>query len=168
MGILLLDFHFSTRSPPGLWECGNRVFGDFQGLWETMGNLFLVFLVFHSPSFPQPLLVWLAGNDGVQWIPPFGSPCEYNRASARNSSFGCRSPGSRSGRDLFTPCHRCSWLVGCNTGYLSKCRKRPRSERVCSALPNSARPARAWATRLVGINWLTCWLVCELVGWLVG
>ena len=35
VGILLLDFHFSSRSSPGLWECGNRVRCDFQGLWET-------------------------------------------------------------------------------------------------------------------------------------
>src|SRR5437764_11221375 len=42
------------RASPGLWECGNRVVCDFQGLWETMGNRLLVFLVFHSPSFPQP------------------------------------------------------------------------------------------------------------------
>ena len=27
---------------------------DFQGRWETKGNLVLVFLVFHRPSFPQP------------------------------------------------------------------------------------------------------------------
>jgi hypothetical protein len=54
VGILPLDFHFSSRESPGLWECGNRAFGDFQGLWETTENLFLVFLVFHGPSFPQP------------------------------------------------------------------------------------------------------------------
>src|SRR5438045_5527572 len=34
----------------GMWESRS---GDFQGLWETMGNLLLVFLVFHRPSFPQ-------------------------------------------------------------------------------------------------------------------
>ena len=32
----------------GLWESRS----DFQGRWETKGNL--VFLVFHRPSFPQP------------------------------------------------------------------------------------------------------------------
>src|SRR3977135_4428023 len=52
VGILLLDFPFSTRSSPGLREVGS----DFQGVWETMENLLLVFLVFHSPSFPQSLL----------------------------------------------------------------------------------------------------------------
>src|ERR1700676_3607012 len=42
-------FHASS----GLWECGNRS-GDFQGRGETKGNLVLVFLVLHGPSFPQP------------------------------------------------------------------------------------------------------------------
>src|SRR5438105_6356741 len=37
----------------GMWESRS---GDFQGLWETMENLLLVFLVFHRPSFPQPSL----------------------------------------------------------------------------------------------------------------
>src|SRR6266542_4208105 len=26
---------FPRRSSSRLWECGNRAFGDFQGLWET-------------------------------------------------------------------------------------------------------------------------------------
>jgi hypothetical protein len=33
-----------------MWELRS----DFQGRWETKGNLGLVFLVFHGPSFPQP------------------------------------------------------------------------------------------------------------------
>lgn len=41
--ILGLDFHFSTASSPGRWECGNRD-RDFQGLWAGEGNLLLVFL----------------------------------------------------------------------------------------------------------------------------
>ena len=37
----------------GMWESR----GDFQGLWETKGNLGLVFLVFHEPviSMVSPL-----------------------------------------------------------------------------------------------------------------
>ena len=27
---------------------------DFQGRWEAMGNLLLVFLAFHGPAFPRP------------------------------------------------------------------------------------------------------------------
>src|SRR5579871_6113721 len=34
-----------------MWESR---FGDFQGQWETLENLPLVFLVFHCPPFPQP------------------------------------------------------------------------------------------------------------------
>ena len=53
VGILLLDFHFSSRSPPGLWECGNRD-SDFQGLWETRETCFWfssfsIARHFHSP-----------------------------------------------------------------------------------------------------------------------
>ena len=38
MEILLLDFHFSSRSPPGLWECGNRALAISKGggkRWKT-------------------------------------------------------------------------------------------------------------------------------------
>ena len=61
MGILLLDFHFSMRSWPGLRECGNRD-SDFQGLVGGGGNLVLVFrrrpqpgisaALFRSCAFP--------------------------------------------------------------------------------------------------------------------
>jgi hypothetical protein len=33
----------------GMWKSRS----DFQGRWETMGNLILVFLVFHRPAFPR-------------------------------------------------------------------------------------------------------------------
>src|SRR5690349_688697 len=54
VGILLLDFHFSSRWSPGLWECGNRVRCDFQGLWETREtrlwfSSFSIARHFHSP-----------------------------------------------------------------------------------------------------------------------
>jgi hypothetical protein len=35
----------NTAGAVGMWESRN----DFQGLWETKGNLGLVFLVFHAP-----------------------------------------------------------------------------------------------------------------------
>src|ERR1700728_2034627 len=47
-------FRFSTfprrAGAVGMWESRS----DFRGLWETKGNLGLVFLVFHGPSFPRP------------------------------------------------------------------------------------------------------------------
>ena len=54
MGILLLDFHFSSRlvaGAVGMWESR---FGDFQGLWETRKTCFWfssfsIARHFHSP-----------------------------------------------------------------------------------------------------------------------
>src|SRR5207302_556938 len=42
------------RASPGLWECGNRVVCDFQGLWETRKTClwfssFSIARHFHSP-----------------------------------------------------------------------------------------------------------------------
>src|ERR1700730_7066547 len=43
------------RAPPGLWECGNRVVGDFQGLWTRRKTCFWFSSAstvrhFHSPT----------------------------------------------------------------------------------------------------------------------
>jgi hypothetical protein len=49
--ILFLDFHFSTAIVTIPRECGNRAFGDFQGLWETRKTRSLGF-----PRFPWPVI----------------------------------------------------------------------------------------------------------------
>src|SRR6202140_1569518 len=46
------SFSGERDQSPARWECGNRS-SDFQGRWETKGNLVLVFLVFHGPAFPR-------------------------------------------------------------------------------------------------------------------
>jgi hypothetical protein len=54
VGILFLDFHFPTAVVRR--GCGNvRIAGCAirKVLVDGVGNLFLVFLTIHSPSFPQ-------------------------------------------------------------------------------------------------------------------
>jgi hypothetical protein len=49
--VSFLEFCFwgdEIQTLPGRWECAESR-SDFQGLWETKGNLGLVFLVFHAP-----------------------------------------------------------------------------------------------------------------------
>jgi hypothetical protein len=44
--ILLLDFHFSEQSSPGLWECGNRALAISKGCGKRGKP------VFGFPRFP--------------------------------------------------------------------------------------------------------------------
>src|SRR5690348_12337159 len=54
VGILPLDFHFSSRSHPWLWECGNRALAiskDCGKRWKTCVwfSSFSIGRHFHSP-----------------------------------------------------------------------------------------------------------------------
>ena len=58
----------------GMWKSRS----DFQGLWETKGNLGLVFLVFHAPGISTVLpdfiyallLCWKRANN-LRWLLAF-------------------------------------------------------------------------------------------------